>query len=103
MSTDSVMQKCSPVVVYPTVDAHADADAHGVQMQLTYVKPVYWREMCDIILFHVQVYTAGGGARNAKWMAKLGVPVEASPQAEAAYGAALLARQGWRQRDAQQG
>ena len=55
---------------------------------------------------HVQVYTAGGGAKNAKWMAmraaKLGVPVEASPQAEAAYGAALLARQGWRQREAQQ-
>jgi D-ribulokinase len=55
----------------------------------------------------VQVYTAGGGAKNAKWMAmraaKLGIPVEASPQAEAAYGAALLARQGWRQREAQHG
>jgi sugar (pentulose or hexulose) kinase len=56
---------------------------------------------------YVQVYTAGGGAKNAKWMAmraaKLGVPVEASPQAEAAYGAALLARQGWQQQDAQRG
>jgi sugar (pentulose or hexulose) kinase len=56
---------------------------------------------------YVQVYTAGGGAQNAKWMAmraaKLGVPVEASPQTAAAYGAALLARQGWRQRKAQQG
>ncbi len=49
---------------------------------------------------YIQVYTAGGGANNDKWTsmraAKLGVPVEASPQAEAAYGAALLARQGHR-------
>jgi sugar (pentulose or hexulose) kinase len=45
-----------------------------------------------------QVYTAGGGARNPAWtdirQRLLGVPVVASPQAEAAYGAALLARQG---------
>lgn len=47
----------------------------------------------------VQVYTAGGGARNPAWaqmrQRMLGVPVVASPQAEAAYGAALLARQGF--------
>ncbi len=46
-----------------------------------------------------QVYTAGGGARNPAWtdirQRLLGVPVVASPQAEAAYGAALLARQGF--------
>ena len=69
--------------------------------------------LCDQCTAHarvqrfLQVYTAGGGAKNAKWMemraAKLGVSVEASPQAEAAYGAALLARQGWRQWEAQQG
>ncbi len=58
--------------------------------------------------FHVawQVYTAGGGAKNDKWTAmraaKLDVPVEASPQAEAAYGAALLARQGRREWDERQ-
>jgi sugar (pentulose or hexulose) kinase len=44
-----------------------------------------------------QVYTAGGGAKNPVWTeiraAKLGVPVQPSPQAEAAYGAAVLARQ----------
>ncbi|GAQ91034.1 xylulose kinase-1 [Klebsormidium nitens] len=49
-----------------------------------------------------RVYTAGGGAVNDKWTAirarVLGVPVEPSPQTEAAYGAALLARQGARQR-----
>jgi len=45
------------------------------------------------------VYTAGGGARNPAWtdirQRLLGVPVVAAPQAEAAYGAALLARQGF--------
>jgi len=43
-----------------------------------------------------RVLTAGGGARNAQWTAirerVLGVPVDASAQGEAAYGAALLAR-----------
>ena len=47
-----------------------------------------------------QVFTAGGGAKNEKWTAmrtaKLGVPVQPSPRAEAAYGAALLAQQGFR-------
>eukprot|EP00884_Botryococcus_braunii_P014141 jgi/Botrbrau1/22728/Bobra.0132s0066.1 len=44
-----------------------------------------------------KVYTAGGGAKNEVWTqiraAKLGVAVEPSPQTEAAYGAAVLARQ----------
>jgi sugar (pentulose or hexulose) kinase len=43
-----------------------------------------------------QVYTAGGGAKNAVWMEMrsrhLGVPVLRSAQTEAAYGTALLAR-----------
>jgi len=42
-----------------------------------------------------QVYTAGGGARNPVWTTMrsryLRVPVTVSPQAEAAYGTALLA------------
>jgi sugar (pentulose or hexulose) kinase len=47
-----------------------------------------------------RVLTAGGGSRNAKWMeirSRMlgGVPVEVSPQGEAAYGAAVLARQGY--------
>ena len=46
-----------------------------------------------------KVYTAGGGARNPAWAAirqrQLGVPVVASEQAEAAYGSALLAKQGY--------
>lgn len=54
-----------------------------------------------------EVVTAGGGAVNEKWTAlraaALGVPVRCSEQGEASYGAALLARQGWRQRQQQQG
>ncbi|MBW4519993.1 MAG: FGGY-family carbohydrate kinase [Scytolyngbya sp. HA4215-MV1] len=46
-----------------------------------------------------QVYTAGGGAANSAWTTirarHLQVPVLRSPQMEAAYGAALLARGGW--------
>jgi sugar (pentulose or hexulose) kinase len=44
------------------------------------------------------VATAGGGSTNAAWMRmrqrRLGVPVSVSPQQEAAYGAARLARYG---------
>ena len=46
----------------------------------------------------MQVYTAGGGSKNPVWIRirakKLGVPVIASTQAQAAYGSALLAQQG---------
>jgi D-ribulokinase len=46
-----------------------------------------------------RVYTAGGGAKNAKWStirsrANGGIPVTASEFAEASYGSALLARMG---------
>lgn len=47
-----------------------------------------------------EVVTAGGGAANEKWAAlrarALGVPVRAAARGEASYGAALLARRGWR-------
>ncbi len=43
-----------------------------------------------------QIYTAGGGAKNKKWSQirehYLQVPVHISPQTEAAYGTALLAK-----------
>ena len=46
-----------------------------------------------------RIFTAGGGAASTKWteirQARLPVPVIASPQAESAYGAAMLAREGW--------
>jgi D-ribulokinase len=46
------------------------------------------------------VYTAGGGAKNATWMAlrsrHLAVPVDVSAQTEAAYGTAVLAVSGQR-------
>lgn len=45
-----------------------------------------------------RLYTAGGGAKNDVWMRirsrHLGLDVERSPQAEAAYGSATLALQG---------
>lgn len=45
-----------------------------------------------------KVYTAGGGAQNQAWTKirarVLGVPVQVSPQTEAAYGTARLALQG---------
>ena len=59
---------------------------------------------CQILSYHgccwtLTVHAAGGGAASSKWMqirqAKLPVPVIASPQAESAYGAAMLAREGW--------
>jgi len=44
----------------------------------------------------VQVYTAGGGAKNQAWTAlrqrRLGVPVMVSVQTEAAYGTAMLSQ-----------
>ncbi|KAF6265806.1 hypothetical protein COO60DRAFT_1266157 [Scenedesmus sp. NREL 46B-D3] len=49
------------------------------------------------------VLTAGGGAVNDKWTAMraaaLEVPVQPAQQGEASYGAALLARAGWRQQN----
>jgi sugar (pentulose or hexulose) kinase len=48
----------------------------------------------------IDVTSAGGGAHNAAWTAirqrRLGVPVAAAAHTEAAYGAALLARDGTR-------
>ncbi len=48
------------------------------------------------LVFTAQVYTAGGGSKNPAWLKirenKLGVPVVASTQVEAAYGSALLAQ-----------
>ncbi|MBJ7898366.1 MAG: carbohydrate kinase [Cyanobacteria bacterium RI_101] len=48
----------------------------------------------------VRVYSAGGGAQNSVWRRlreqTLGVPVLLSPQAQGAYGSALLARSGGR-------
>jgi sugar (pentulose or hexulose) kinase len=47
-----------------------------------------------------RVLSIGGGARNTAWerirALRLGVPVSAAPQQQAAYGAALLARSGIR-------
>lgn len=48
-----------------------------------------------------EVFTAGGGAKNDKWIKirerVLGLPVSRAMQTEAAYGAALLALKGAQQ------
>lgn len=52
-----------------------------------------------------EVFTAGGGAKNEKWIQirerVLGLPVRKASQTEAAYGAALLALNGAHQSDKQ--
>ena len=49
----------------------------------------------------IQVYTAGGGAKNLIWQIirerYLGVPVGSSSYTEAAYGTALLAKNSYGQ------
>ena len=51
----------------------------------------------------MQVHTAGGGSASKVWTTiregMLGVPVVTSDQAEAAYGAALLALHSFQQSD----
>ena len=46
----------------------------------------------------MKVFTAGGGAKNEKWIKMrervLGLPVSRATHTEAAYGAALLALRG---------
>ena len=48
--------------------------------------------------FPTKIYTTGGGAKNEAWTTirsfMLGSPITVSEQTEAAYGSALLARQG---------
>lgn len=67
-----------------------------VQCHMSYTRDS--AKACSGYEYCVQVYTAGGGSKNPAWIRirekKLGVPVVASTQAQAAYGSALLAQQG---------
>jgi len=74
---------------------------HGLLAALTRVEGAAYRRLGELGAAPPrEVRTAGGGARNARWLAMrraaLGVPVVAADEAEASYGAALLARDGSR-------
>jgi sugar (pentulose or hexulose) kinase len=72
----------------------------GILESIARIEAQTYRLLADLGATPVgRVYTAGGGARNPVWTAirqrQLGVPVVVSAQAEAAFGSALLAKQGY--------
>lgn len=72
---------------------------HGILEGIADVEAAAYQLLVRMGAPHVtQVFTAGGGAMNEPWMrmrgAKLGVPVKASANVDAAYGTALLCRDG---------
>jgi len=73
---------------------------HGLLEGIARIEALGFRRLAELgAPYPTRVLTTGGGARNAVWAAirarHLGVPVLAAAHAEAAYGAALLARQGF--------
>ncbi len=71
----------------------------GVLEGLSEIEALGYRRLAELGATPLQsVTTAGGGSHNAVWtqmrQRRLGVPVSASPQQEAAYGSARLARHG---------
>lgn len=74
---------------------------HGLLESLARIEARGYRLLAELGASPLKrVETAGGGARNAAWtqirQRLLGVPVAPAAQTEAAYGAALLAREGVR-------
>jgi sugar (pentulose or hexulose) kinase len=74
---------------------------HGLLESLARIEARGYRLLAELGASPLKrVETAGGGARNATWtqirQRLLGVPVAPAAQTEAAYGAALLAREGVR-------
>ncbi|OWM80300.1 hypothetical protein CDL15_Pgr019580 [Punica granatum] len=73
---------------------------HGILESIARIEAKAYNLLKDLGATPVEeVFTAGGGAKNEKWIKirerVLGVPVSRALQTEAAYGAALLALQGW--------
>ncbi|KAK9805292.1 hypothetical protein WJX72_011497 [[Myrmecia] bisecta] len=87
----------------PCLEPRPEDDArflHGILEGIAHVEAQAYRLLLEMGASPLtKVYTAGGGAKNPVWTAirarQLGVPVVPSPQAEAAFGSALLARQGY--------
>jgi len=72
---------------------------HGLLQGLSRVESAGYARLLELGATPLKsVTTCGGGANNPVWQAMrqrlLGVPVQAAPHAEAAYGAALLAMRG---------
>ncbi|XP_058190746.1 D-ribulose kinase isoform X2 [Rhododendron vialii] len=72
---------------------------HGILESIARIEAKAYNLLEDLGATKVEeVFTAGGGAKNEKWIKirerVLGLPVSRAPQTEAAYGAALLALRG---------
>ncbi|KAK0582529.1 hypothetical protein LWI29_026622 [Acer saccharum] len=72
---------------------------HGILESIARIEAKAYRLLKDLGATQVEeVFTAGGGAKNEKWIRirerVLGLPVRRAIQTEAAYGAALLALKG---------
>jgi len=79
--------------------ADAAAFLHGLLEGMARIETLGYRRLAELgAPYPLRVLTTGGGAINATWTAirarLLGVPVTAVEDRGAAYGAALLARQG---------
>ncbi|GAV74147.1 FGGY_N domain-containing protein/FGGY_C domain-containing protein [Cephalotus follicularis] len=75
---------------------------HGILESIARIEAKAYKLLKDLGATPVQeVFTAGGGSKNEKWMKirerVLGLPVSRATQTEAAYGAALLALRGVQQ------
>jgi len=70
---------------------------HGILQGITNVERDGYKALAELgASTLVEVFTAGGGAKNNMWMKMreryLGVPTKSSSNIDAAYGAALLAK-----------
>jgi len=79
--------------------AEPAAFLHGLLEGIARIETLGYRRLAELgAPFPTRVLTTGGGAGNSAWTAirarQLGVPVSAVADRDAAYGAALLARQG---------
>ncbi|KAG9136918.1 hypothetical protein Leryth_020001 [Lithospermum erythrorhizon] len=86
----------------PRLDPRPENDAeylHGILESIARIEAKGYKLLKDLGATPVEeVFTAGGGSKNAKWIRirerVLGLPVCKALQTEAAYGAALLALKG---------
>ncbi|KAL7156567.1 hypothetical protein ABFS83_02G018500 [Erythranthe nasuta] len=86
----------------PRLDPRPESDAeylHGILESIARIEAKGYKLLKELGASRVdEVFTAGGGSRNEKWIEirerVLGLPVRKALQTEAAYGAALLALKG---------
>ncbi|KAL8060342.1 hypothetical protein ABFX02_02G018700 [Erythranthe guttata] len=86
----------------PRLDPRPESDVeylHGILESIARIEAKGYKLLKELGASRVdEVFTAGGGSRNEKWIEirerVLGLPVRKALQTEAAYGAALLALKG---------